>query len=521
MVQNTVAYNPIVYDQSLMGGYSGLDFAYSPDQATSALETIVQQEDATFFAYKRAQGQHQRDWSIDAMVTFDRPVTAGFIPLAKFVFSYNGKNYTIWAEGTGLSAYLNDPMPVDSGRSSKKSKGYIPFWMTLLAAVSCSIMVASDIILLKNIWPMSAALVFALIFGKWRSSSISGYSRRLREASLAAKKLELTDSTSPLPDEERRQLLDKSQPPVKPFMAKTDNDGRRLLIVTLICVIVGIFFSFGLKTSPSQRSSTSSTYRTSSAQPTPDNSPSTYTAPTTTAPDNKPPDNSSSANTPPAPSLSEPQKRDLPPDPVGGPYNLANLDCNINMPPDYCQSLSGDPVSGLVYTYSIGPSGKADGIFYISRYRDGRPDGPTVFFDKPGSITMVQNYRQGNRYGLFFTLHEAKSQGEEQKIKILAPLENGQTNGTLFTFDENGNLKAAAVFVDDLPDGLITEYYSDGSVKAKSKYSQGSPVGTRQTYEKGQFFEDMPIFTKADLFNEILTDANQIMIEASKLQSKL
>ncbi|MDR2366930.1 MAG: hypothetical protein LBF58_02285 [Deltaproteobacteria bacterium] len=248
MLQDTVPFQPVAYNQALMGGYPCMDFAHGPDQGGFALENMVQNEDAKVFAHKRAQGDRQRDWTVDAMVTFDGPVKAGYMPLGRFVFSYGGNNYNIWAEGTKLGGYLHDRLPVDTGKSSIKSKGYMPLWVTLAAVVLVIVGSFAGVLTDYSGGPVAVtsigAIIIATLFGGLRSRAITAHSKALREASLAAKRLELTDASGPLPDAERRRLMDESQPPEKSFFAKTENDRLLLPILAGACVLAILFAYF-------------------------------------------------------------------------------------------------------------------------------------------------------------------------------------------------------------------------------------------------------------------------------------
>jgi DNA-directed RNA polymerase subunit RPC12/RpoP len=541
MLQNKVPFQPIVYDQTMMGGYSSYDFVYTPEQGTSALEKMVQNEDATFFAYKRAQGQHQRDWSIDAMVTFDGPIKAGFLPLGKFVFSYNGKNYGIWAEGTSLSSYLTDTLPVDTSRKSKKSKGYIPFWLTLVAVIVSFFLSSSDMVRIDSMIPMGIALLFTFIFGVWRSKAISGFSRRVREASLAGKQLELTDSTSPLTDLERRALLEKSQPPVKPFMARTDRDLKLFLIVLGISCLI-FLFSFKYLSPAHLRSGPSSQPQWAEAeknidQPTTDSPTNFYDQsvpePTTDSrsnfydqsepePTSDSHSNSYDQSVPEPPTYSQSDLNSARSETgtqgsetIDSLYNADDINC-YGSPPRNCSSSQG-LITGLLYRYLDHP-GSPKTLSYLGRYKNGLPDGPMIYFNEDSSLNYVDNYREGVPYGLYFSLSEKKDSNSSQSIAILAPVENGQINGTVFSFDEDYNIASTVYYRDGTPNGDSVDYYSDGSVKAKSTYQDGVPVGSRQTYSVGQLREEPPRIDKNDLLNEVLNDVIKMVEEANTLQ---
>jgi hypothetical protein len=251
MLEESVPYTPFTYNQYLLGGYPSLDFAYSPQEGAFALESLVINNDATSLAHEMAKGDRQKDWSIDAVVTFDGPVKAGLLPLAKFVYSYEGNNYVIWAEDTKLERHIVEPGSIDKGRSTLKFNGYIPMWVILgTFAFSIILSLTDSFLMLEPTTFICAALLaflFSYGYGALRAKSISNYSKALREAAFSAKRLEITDNSgSPLPDGERQALLKKSRPPDKPFLAPTENDENTLAILSFICgfaVLLGLVLS--------------------------------------------------------------------------------------------------------------------------------------------------------------------------------------------------------------------------------------------------------------------------------------
>ncbi|MDR2366929.1 MAG: hypothetical protein LBF58_02280 [Deltaproteobacteria bacterium] len=521
MLQNTVPFQPIVYNQALMGGYPCLDFAYSPDQGGFALENMVQNEDATVFAHKRAQGDRQRDWTIDAIVTFDGPVKAGFIPLAKFAFSYEGKKYNVWAEGTKLGGYLHDAFPVDKGRSSKKAKGFVPLWVTLGGVALIVIGTLADVLPGYESGAVTyvsvAALFVTLLFGIIRSGSISGHSKRLREASFAAKQLELTDATNPRPDEERRRLLEKSQKPVKPFFAKTEDDGLLLPIMSGVCLlalIVALIIGRVSHTNlyePSHASTQSTGDYGAAGERAPGPAPGPIPVP-------DPPGRAE-----PAPS----QAASLGPDPSAGPdrvagvsgeYSLDELFCP-DEPPEYCLAPDG-PANGVVYSPRKGRGPGDHKIEYLVKYRDGLPEGVKVYFDKAGDVTEAISYRGGKPNGLRINFHPSQG-GEPQKISRLSECRDGRLDGLDYRFDRSGEILSVSRFRGGAPEGESVEYYPDGSVRTKSRYSGGNLVGQTQSFSQGSLREPPPEFTQMPLLMEIDGEATEMISTSTRLEGKV
>jgi hypothetical protein len=558
MLQLNVPFKPIDYNQALMGGYDGLDFARSPDDAAWALENLVQGNDAVALAYKRAQGDHQKDWSVDAVVSFDGPVKAGFIPLAKFVFSYHGKNYAIWAEGEGLSASVNDALPIDSTKGVAKKKGYIPFWVTLASTIVFFLMAYSGSMYLRTFVPIAVAAIVTLVFGISRSNSISRFSRRLREASLAGKQLELTDSTNPLPDEERRRLLEGSKSLEKPFLAKTENDGMLLSIMSAVSFIL-VIFSFGFtssvskyvppvssssgysspatpEVSPPSGGSSSSGYSSNSLprESTPSSGGTNFSGyssnslPRESSPSSGGTNSSGYSSYSPSeasPSSSyglspAPQSRDsgqlaasLPHGQAGNVvYSMSDLTCSGKFQ-SYCKNDSG-PITGLVFSRT-GAANSSDSYNTVSKYKDGYINGPSVLFDAKGNLIGILNYRQGEMFGLAMEFN-ASVAGRPQTLSKLAHVENNRLDMTQLSFNKSGILHKASNFKNGTLDGITIEYYLDLSVKSKTLYKGGQLVpGQTISYAEGQVREPIPSLVDSEGLRKAINEALEMVSSVS------
>jgi hypothetical protein len=577
MLQETIPFQPIVFNQALMGGLSGLDFAYSPEQGEYALNRMVQEKDAKNFAYKRAQGDHQRDWAIDSIVTFDGPVKAGYLPLAKYVFSYAERYYTIWAEGVRLSTHIKDDMPVDHDRQRKISFGYRPFQFSLLA-VGVTFAIALFALSSKFnwtplLWATFITLGISLTYGLVRSHAISNYSKSLREASLAAKQLEISDSTNPKPDAERRALLEKSRPKPRGFFARTDQDKPLILTMTLVFVfalLISFFIGMGAsKTRSSTRYETTTWDQNESSSwdrdesessswdpsPTPASTPASSQASSQSSSQasSQPPSQStsqpsaqaSSQATSPPPSQSSgdssaarqyastksPSSNDyltqspyvgiptgpnqaIPVDPRKGPFNWSKLFCP-GTPPDYCLTTDG-PVNGVVYALISASSSTGSRLDFLARYADGMPNGPKVFYDDRGDMRNVSYFKDGSMFGIQIGFYPSDEQ-DNQPIFSVSEYKNGVLDGLVMRFDREGNLASATQYRSGRADGEAYEYFPDGSAKSKLTYDQGSPVGRAQNFTQGQVTNAFPQFAQWDLINSISEEVNDMITEVPKI----
>jgi hypothetical protein len=560
MMEESVAYTPIAYNQNLMAGYPSLDFAYSPEQAASALESLVTNKDATRLAHKRAQGDRQRNWSIDAVVTFDGPVKAGLIPLAKFVYSYEGKNYVIWAEATKLERHIVEGGPVDKGRRTDKAQGYIPLWVTLGAVAITIVLTLTGTIPpmegTPTIYASVGAFVFSLVYGLMRSSSISKFSKALREASFSAKRLELTDSSgSPLPDTERRALLDKSRPPEKPFLAKTENDRRNLTVLSFLCalaIIISVFLGidrynrfydidyydppYQSQTSSEQSAESSAEGQSASGQ----NSGTSGESQGASSWDQSASGQSSgtygesqsssswdqSASGQSSGSSGGVQESNAYGAYQGGTqssttqggsaiFDMSQVTCTESEP-IFCHS-NGTPVNGLAYQLrdrSGDPS--AYRFDYLVKVKDGRIEGPIVFYQPNGDMNYVESLKGSLCQGLQIGFHP-KENGNHQNIQWIGECQDGKINGTAYMYDIQGNVVAIQQFYDSQPNGDSVGYYPDGTIKSKASFTRGTQNGETRQYSQGEFREPIPTFNQMALLREIMSEVDQITAQVPNI----
>ncbi|MDR1297380.1 MAG: hypothetical protein LBO05_08425 [Deltaproteobacteria bacterium] len=523
----------VPYDQVLMTGYAPLDFNQDAKGATSYIRGLVAQRDAVQAARQHAKGDRQRDWAADADVTFSTPVKAGFLPLGRFVFSYGGSEYKILAEGVALGAHLADPMPVDAGRQKMKTKGYLPLlFVALVFGLACLGVSGNLLDFSDTPIPLAASGIIALLFGMLRSRSISSFSRLKRGASLAAKKLEITDGSNPLPEVERAKLLADSQPPVRPFLAETESDRLKFLVVTVVSVIVMAFgfdyrnFTRSLSRPPSRSAGVSSPPAAQSVPSSPSSSAPSSPSPSSSAPSSPSP--SSSASSSPSPSSPSSQAdgggavtstgggssgSPAVPAMISGRaiYDLADLRCGGS--PGVCRTPAGRPADGLVYEPRRGQGGKRL-LSTITAYRDGAPEGPRLFFDQNMNLTKVVNYQNGEPEGLALELHPPLN-GGSQRVSRLLPLSRGTTQGTVLELDSSGKLLRSAEYVAGRESGMVVEFYPDGSVKSRARV--GDYANNLANYAQGQVFQEMPKIQQPELFRSILEQVGPLVEAAAEI----
>jgi hypothetical protein len=559
MLENSLPLSKTVpYEQLLMGGYAAFDFAKGPDDGGNYIHNLVNRHEATEAAYSHAKGDRQKDWAIDADISFNGPVKAGFVPLGKFVFSYKGQNYSIFAEGASLRAQTKSGMPVDSARAKTKAAGYRPFWIAFLTSLIGGGLVYVEALSLSSnfLFWLAGAFGLTYFFGLIRSKSISGYSRKVRAASLAAKKLETTDNSGqPLSEGERQHLLAVSQPPVKPYFAKTDGDGLNFIVVIVAALIfLAVGFNVpsifnGLLSSPpsSSVSSRSGNAGSSQAANVPQqstgsdagrqaSSSASVSGGSSASGGSRPSSGSaqSSGSSSSAGFSSTSRSESSPGRSEGGAaargaqtvmksgnysiYDLRNLVCLGQAKTD-CRDQSGQLVDGIVFEVQEGRGGKKT-LKNLAFYNRGRPDGTTVLYDSEQRLSKLVNYDAGIMNGLAIELHPVRSD-MGQKIARIVPLNNNRIHGEIIDFDAQGRLIKSSVYSFGQLDGLTRLYHPDGSVKSKEIFEAGSSRGFSEVFEPGQLKEDLPKLQNMEVYNKILNQTNELSGLSAEISARL
>lgn len=131
----------------------------------------------------QARGDQQQGWSWSAEYEFDDHTF--FIPVAYIVIEYEGKDYTIWIDGSDLSNILAGKLPEDSKKKSAVRLGLVPFISTLIAILGFHWN------MVNYEWSWLTWTALSTSFGYWflRKNVIAAYSEQRKQLfQLRAKK---------------------------------------------------------------------------------------------------------------------------------------------------------------------------------------------------------------------------------------------------------------------------------------------------------------------------------------------
>ena len=138
----------------------------------------------------------------------------------------------------------------------------------------------------------------------------------------------------------------------------------------------------------------------------------------------------------------------------------------------------------------------------LQRFKDGKMDGPDVFWHENGQKASEGTYKDGEEDGPMTEWYEdgrlaserTWDNGELVAVTVRMPngdkcpntkFENG--SGTVYAYWENGQKKHEATYKDGQLDGLETRYYENGQKEFETTYKDGKEDGPQtQYYENGQ-----------------------------------
>ncbi|MDR2612005.1 MAG: hypothetical protein LBG06_03930 [Deltaproteobacteria bacterium] len=233
MLETALRGEPSVrYSPAFAAGYSVEPFASSPEDVRGRVEAQVQSIEAGE-VLRHAQGDRQRDWRHSSSRSLE-PAEKCLLPLARAVFSYGGRNYSIHADGVSFSSVRTDPLPKDVRRAGRIRRGWIPLLLAVAAAAASAAWQGVDY---ANPWLALGGPAAGLAYALLRKGAILGHSRRFRAATLAQKRLDENQQLGNLPYEEVEALKAQAVPPRMPLLARTGADA--LLLPALSLALAG------------------------------------------------------------------------------------------------------------------------------------------------------------------------------------------------------------------------------------------------------------------------------------------
>lgn len=203
------------FSKKYLSGYELHDFKIASGQAHSNRGASLIDQAVGRGVRSHAQGDHSKNWHWTSNLQTKAKTLV--VPVAKTVFEYEGKSYTLWVDATGSKQVLGDALPEDTQRKKALSNSFIPLWTT--AGVSVLLMAFFQLDPIIGLVTPVAPLVLGLM----RRKAIQSFSKTRRENSLLQKRA--SDSANNELSEDQLERLAASYATIKvPKLAETRND---------------------------------------------------------------------------------------------------------------------------------------------------------------------------------------------------------------------------------------------------------------------------------------------------------
>lgn len=156
-----------------------------------------------------------------------------------------------------------------------------------------------------------------------------------------------------------------------------------------------------------------------------------------------------------------------------------------------------------------------DGSISRGRMEDGQRTGLWVTYDQQRNPKRLEEYKNGQRHGIFMEndehghpllegwFYEGKPVGKHlQFIHGTLMREMDYDSSTIKEFYENGVPKRVGTLKDSQPDGKMTQYYENGYVLAENHYVAGKKTGLQK-----YFYQDGMLQAEYQAANDMLNGA--------------
>jgi uncharacterized protein len=157
------------------------------------------------------------------------------IPVCHVVYEFEGTAYNVWVDGTSTGNLVADASPEDASRRKTVRNGFLP---AILAGVGACVTFASaheSVGALPEMPLLWIGLGGALLYGLLRRQAILSYSQRLRNAILAQRKLDTTN-TAQTSEAEQLKLIDACKRPNRSWLSGAIRDAVALPLVSAIAL---------------------------------------------------------------------------------------------------------------------------------------------------------------------------------------------------------------------------------------------------------------------------------------------
>jgi DNA-directed RNA polymerase subunit RPC12/RpoP len=227
---------------SYLSGYEVEPFALTISQVKATLAQKVENIVGAA-VHEHAQGDRQKDWHWNSKLDVKEDSTV-YLPVGHSIFTYKGGEYHVWVASSqaNQTIVLGSNLPQDTQRGFLVKLGYLPAVTIALACALFYFILQHDRLWYIN-WQAFVAIFIAIFFGYFRGRNIIDFSKKIRDSSLAKKKL--ADTNIDQNSEEHRNLLEISKIPKQTIFMKRLWDDSMLIAVTLSGITAAFIYGAG------------------------------------------------------------------------------------------------------------------------------------------------------------------------------------------------------------------------------------------------------------------------------------
>ncbi|GAB3625369.1 hypothetical protein PTE30175_01475 [Pandoraea terrae] len=221
------------YSPSYTSGFEVEAYSVPLDDAYRERGSALVDEVIDAGVKRHAQGDTQKDWHWTA--TTRKQSSRVLVPVCHVVYEYQGQSYNVWTDGTSTANLLADPSPQDDSRKRAVRIGFVPTAVGVAAFAGVVASTDGALSALPENPLMWGGLLATLLYGVLRRGAILSYSMKLRQAILAQKKLDTTN-TANVDEAERQRMIAACKRPSRSWLAGAMKDAIMVPAVSAVAL---------------------------------------------------------------------------------------------------------------------------------------------------------------------------------------------------------------------------------------------------------------------------------------------
>jgi hypothetical protein len=229
LVEYKLGAESVAFDRSYVKGVASEEFSVTESDAYSSnakgkVNSIIDSS-----VRQHAQGDKQRDWHWTGSINKDSATL--LVPLCHAVYEFEGKQYHVWVNGAKGDRLVATALPVDAKRKQSVMWGFVPTMLSFGAGALA--IFGADL-------PWGGPTVVFLcagMFGAARKASLITHSKKLRQATLASRRI-AASNTAGMTDAQGKKALAATKRPERNLVSKAFYGPVGVSVVSLAAVML-------------------------------------------------------------------------------------------------------------------------------------------------------------------------------------------------------------------------------------------------------------------------------------------